>query len=316
MQCFVCEKKKAKLQSSEHGKQTMICSQSCSDSFWVSERLIAQKSIASLLYTDGFRVIAAASCEKKSKGRESEGACGEDSFFISNESILFGVTDGVGGYGGTSGYFARSVTRKLHEMSDQIIEQRKNDKVTPSRDSNNNGLILKGLLDEAHVHSKRKEQLPEGGTTAVIAMVDPTTRMLTAANLGDSGLIVLRRGKILLKTRAQVHNSGAPYQMTNVSDSTDAARRAEIYTHGPLKSGDLILCASDGVWDNLTDEELAKIVAENPVRGVFKSGHKELSKLAERVVNESIDSGRKPDDVTVVVARVYDLNKEQQQTIM
>lgn len=309
--CAVCETRKAKLISQEDGESVLICSQLCSNSFWIAERLRPHQERINGLYEDGFRVIAAPICEKKPGGsdRASEGACGEDSFFISTESLLFGVADGVGGYGGQAGFFARCLTQELLRLSNNIIESRRKSGVLDGAIAENFGteVALKSLIDRAR-NKCRLEGLPEGGSTAVIALVEPKTKRITIANIGDSAAMVLRGNKILIRTLEQMHSGGAPYQLTNTQRGGDTGSEAHVYHYGPLRKGDVIIMGSDGLWDNLNDEEVVSLVTSNRVSGHFKRAYDDLTKVGEVLLKEAIKADRKPDDITIVTARVYNLD--------
>lgn len=301
--CRACLTKQATMYSKDvdGGGSVRICSQLCSDSFWIAER---QRKIQGL-YQDGFRIVAAAACEKKSADRVSEGACGEDSFFISSESLVLGVADGVGGYHGTSGYFARCIMERLEKYANGFyVGKMENDALEPGYDV---GRVLPSIMDQAYKICKQEKSFPPGATTAVLALVDPSNRTLHVCNIGDSGAVVIRDGKVVFMTSAQVHENGAPYQLSNVAGRGDSTAKADQYRWGPLEKGDLIVLASDGIWDNLYPNELMDVIKRNPVDRRFQRGHRDLSDLAQLLVAAALETNRKRDDITLVVGRVYDI---------
>ncbi len=80
---------------------------------------------------------------------------------------------------------------------------------------------------------------------------------LHAANLGDSGFMVLRGGRILFKSVAQTHQFNFPYQIG--AGPSDPPTAAQLYAL-PVQRGDVIVSATDGLWDNLFDMEVAALV--------------------------------------------------------
>ena len=65
-----------------------------------------------------------------------------------------------------------------------------------------------------------------------------------------------------------------------------------------VEVGDIVLLASDGVSDNLYDTELKTIVANAWFQGMSPY------ETSVSIVAKAIEAGRKPDDVSVVVAYV------------
>ena len=69
------------------------------------------------------------------------------------------------------------------------------------------------------------------------------------ANLGDSGLMIMREGARIFRTKEQQHEFDLPYQL-----GTDAKVSAKDATFEQvlIKKGDIVIVASDGLWDNLS----------------------------------------------------------------
>ena len=91
-------------------------------------------------------------------------------------------------------------------------------------------------------------------------------------SLGDSGFVQLRPAAIHHSSNPQTHAFNTPYQLSIVPPRVLALSRA--FGGGPLsdlpsaadvttlsaRHGDVFVLATDGVWDNLSAEEILRIV--------------------------------------------------------
>lgn len=85
------------------------------------------------------------------------------------------------------------------------------------------------------------------------------------ANIGDSGFIVVREGQIIHRSEEQQHYFNTPFQLSlpppgqNVlSDSPESADTLSF----PVRNGDVILAATDGVFDNVPSDLLLDILKD------------------------------------------------------
>ena len=222
-------------------------------------------------------------------GKDPYGAPGgEDAFAYyipSNRrhALLF-VADGVGGvrkkYGVDPGIFSRalaSMTLSLmirnhirrsyvpsYTIPDALIPV-----PSPSKAMN--------VLSQAYAAVQSYDW---GSTTAVLCLVDQDRSVLDAVNVGDSGLIVFRPTetrcqrtgekktelKIVAASVAQELRFNCPRQLAGrrrfgeqfVSEPADG----DVYTV-PLMEGDVIVVASDGIYDNLYPQTIASVVEQS-----------------------------------------------------
>jgi protein phosphatase PTC7 len=175
----------------------------------------------------------------------------------------------------------------------------------------------------------------------LVAVLDDS-QTLHVANLGDSGMMILRPKKkegddfdleVIFRTKEQQHFFNCPFQLG--FPEGDDPRKADSYSI-MCQEEDIIVAATDGVLDNLFDKDIVEVVKaelkkikdwdnEQPML----SGSSPIQRIAveiasaalryaysERdspfVVNavksgiprEQIGSGGKVDDITVVVGRV------------
>lgn len=62
--------------------------------------------------------------------------------------------------------------------------------------------------------------------------------LLRGVNLGDSGFLVIRDSKLLMKTKEQQHEFNFPFQLG--TNSGDRPETADIYKHD-TKEGDIVI---------------------------------------------------------------------------
>ncbi|KAJ3326625.1 hypothetical protein HDU93_002358 [Gonapodya sp. JEL0774] len=179
---------------------------------------------------------------------------GEDAYFRRDDAI--GVADGVGGWHRVQNSNAAMYSRKLMHYSaldigryDEIHDQHDMDayKAVQPRE------VLRRAYDDLN-NDKEKENIL-GSTTALIAIL--RTDRLRVASLGDCALILLRSDGVYFRTEEQQHSFNFPYQLGSGSrDVPDDAEVAEV----DVSEGDIVIVGSDGLFDNLFDEDVVDIV--------------------------------------------------------
>ncbi|CAI5499212.1 unnamed protein product [Closterium sp. Naga37s-1] len=223
---------------------------------------------------------------------------GEDAFFILPDVSALGVADGVGGWadvGVDAGAYARELMGEV-----QAAVRRE----------------PKGCADTLRVltsaHAKTRSQ---GSCTACLVVL--TADRLQAANLGDSGFVVVRNGRIIFKSPPQQHDFNFPFQLG--SDGGDSPSAAEVFSL-PVAAGDVVVLGTDGLFDNVFDSELASTVMHSLLAGREPQHTAEhIATLARTRAQDRIRIspfaraaqeagyryyGGKLDDITVVVAYV------------
>eukprot|EP00741_Cyanophora_paradoxa_P017288 tig00020961_g16698.t1 len=242
---------------------------------------------------------------------------GEDACFQTSDGRGFGVSDGVGGWsfvGIDSGVFSR----QLMLGTKIAIEAGETDPIEALR---------KGL-------SATKAA---GSATATVAVLDG--RNMRTCLLGDSSFILIRNGAVVYRTEEQLHGFNFPFQLGAQAlgqhwDTPEQAIRADFCVY----EDDVVVAATDGLWDNLFDEEVLRIVGttlggeargegtavsgagrvqhrcrgeRRAARRLAEAAHqaagtpRRQSPFAKRAAEHAIRHvGGKMDDVTVVVGRV------------
>ncbi|XP_009600510.1 probable protein phosphatase 2C 55 [Nicotiana tomentosiformis] len=228
---------------------------------------------------------------------------GEDAHFMCTLTQAIGVADGVGGWadlGIDAGLYAREL------MSNSLAAIQEEPK---------GSIDLIRALDKAYVRTKAK-----GSSTACIVAL--TDEGLYAVNLGDSGFMLVRHGYATFKSPAQQHGFNFPYQLdcNNAGDSPSSAMVFKI----AVAPGDVLIAGTDGLFDNLYDEDIKVVVLQSVEAGL--GPQMTAQRIAELAQQRAMDTnksspfsdgaqeagfeyhGGKLDDITVVVS--YIMNNE------
>ncbi|KAI1131268.1 protein serine/threonine phosphatase 2C [Nemania abortiva] len=205
---------------------------------------------------------------QKKRPKSSRLASGQDAFFISRvgdtNAVAFGVADGVGGWeesGVDPADFAHSF---CDYMASAAYEHKSDGSGTP--------LAPRALMQRGYDDVCRDRSIHAGGSTASIAIASEDGK-LEVANLGDSGFVHLRLNAVHTYSEPQTHDFNTPYQLSIVPASMlaraaifggaqlcDYPKDADVTQHN-LKHGDILVLASDGVWDNLFNQEILRIAS-------------------------------------------------------
>ena len=81
---------------------------------------------------------------------------------------------------------------------------------------------------------------------------------LTAANIGDSPNVIRNFGYLILSSKPQQFDFNFPYQLERHGSRSGNPTEADIIKAN-VKTGDFIICGTDGVFDNLFDKDLIGI---------------------------------------------------------
>lgn len=169
-----------------------------------------------------------------------------------------------------------------------------------------------------------------GSTTACMLSISPDGRVGNFLNVGDSGFHIFRPSqdgtrsmRLLAKSEIQQHEFNYPFQLSSWAANVakrDMPSDGERYVHD-LLPGDVILLSSDGVLDNLFDEQIATILdgwggaSAADIAAVIAKRAREcslgdtevtpwtVSLAAERGTTE-VETRGKVDDVTVLAVKV------------
>jgi protein phosphatase PTC7 len=280
---------------------------------------------------------------------------GEDAFFMLSRCRVFGVFDGVGGWqseGVDPGLFSRAFARCT---ADAIEEE------AGGSDGDDQSAGGGGTVDLKRAMTTGLSRVNEIGTStaclvyigsdgklqvsrrrcklarrlllwqfghfslSIRASVAPTLPRddPQAFNVGDSGFRLLRpsqRGLAVEKrSREQQHYFNCPYQLG--TRSRDRPSDGDAYS-ASVRADDLVVLMTDGVSDNLSDEDICEALRSPLAAGEEAAALAQaLASLARTASQQPLGEtpfavsarkqgfsfpGGKPDDVTVLCVRVLD----------
>jgi protein phosphatase PTC7 len=248
----------------------------------------------------------------------------EDAYFIGQGLRALAVADGVGGWA-SMGVDPAAYSTKLTRDMRLLFATRAGRAAVRGKGKH----LAFSLLQSAWERTQRARI--QGSTTAVVCVLeeptDPTApgAILSTVNLGDSGFLVLRGGKLVYASDPQQHAPNTPFQLG--TDSIDTPGDG-VTVRLLVMPGDLIIMGSDGVFDNLYMDQIIAIVANFEADADVNAIAVALAKASSAVAKDDralspfahyIRStkkypnwiGGKLDDITVVVARVARMTAEE-----
>jgi len=228
---------------------------------------------------------------------------------------VIGVADGVGGwraYGVDPGLFSVNLMRNCERLvkAGYFVGSQ------PSK-----------LLEQGFREMQENKQQIIGSSTACLMMLSHTDLKLYTTNIGDSGFLVVRSGEVVHRSQEQQHYFNTPFQLslppTELQSEVlaDRPESADQYEFS-VEDGDVILLATDGIFDNVPDrllvEELAVVQhckdelklqqCANSIALMARKLSRDpkfLSPFSVNALAAGIEAeGGKPDDITVLLATV------------
>ena len=160
-------------------------------------------------------------------------------------------------------------------------------KKSPPRSSSSSSPSSSLFVDPKAVltvgHSRTTAQ---GSATACVLSLDPRTGELAAANLGDSGFVIVGgggggsngsgssggggssevAGRVAFKSPQQQHGFNFPFQLGAAGSASDSPADAEEFLL-PTSPGDVVVVGTDGLFDNVFADEVARLASLSKARG-------------------------------------------------
>ncbi|AIN99077.1 hypothetical protein LPMP_252140 [Leishmania panamensis] len=235
--------------------------------------------------------------------------CGEDSFFVANNYKVIGVADGVGGWR-SEGVDPSLFANALMENAKLFAETHRGE-CDPEK-----------ILDAAYTKVVKDGVVKVGSSTACVATLrkeDDGSHTLDVANLGDSGVMVVRNRDLHFRVHEKVHGFNAPFQLAVLprsmvgrafSDRVQDCVRESVQ----VQEGDVIVMGTDGLFDNRFNSELAadagwigKVeespIAKIPLVGFLLSGiladekieYIDPYRVAQRIITDAYKTSVNPE---------------------
>ncbi len=234
---------------------------------------------------------------------------GEDAYFINDDKRVVGIADGVGGWA-ARGIDPGIYSRELMNFANIAVE---------------NDEMLDPLQILVRAHSQTTSL---GSSTALVIHIDAVKKTLHAANIGDSGFKIVRNfDRLVLSSTPQQHDFNFPYQLEHATSKNGNSPTEADIIKTAVKVGDFMICGTDGVFDNLFDEDLLAISKSfqrsfvnivNPERmknfaidkNVMKEIRNMLNKFAFAIAKAASRNGNDPDYVSpfTIEGRKYGYN--------
>lgn len=209
-------------------------------------------------------------------------------------AVAFAVADGVGGWEESRvdpGDFSHGLCSYMAESA-----------LAWDTSSVNKQLRAKQLLQMGYDRVNADQFIRAGASTASVGVARDDGRV-ELANLGDSGSVLLRSAAVHQYSVPQTHGFNTPYQLSIIPPRMRAQAaifggayledypRDAAVTDLHMQHGDVLMLASDGVFDNLNNQDILKLVTRQMVltgawtldeSGGIKASNDGLGKLTKR----------------------------------
>ena len=170
------------------------------------------------------------------------------------------------------------------------------------------GMTPKQVLETAFdrlvidLRAKVDKNLSRGGaSTAISIFIEKATGKLKCANIGDSCFMVFSKGKrgnwkSIFKSETECYKYNFPYEFS-VPPSGEIEEYLIKITELELQllKGDIVLIMSDGVSDNIFEEEIADVITEtlsNPTENLAEALAENIAFEALKLSKLDWDTGR------------------------
>ncbi|KAG4159779.1 hypothetical protein ERO13_D02G195800v2 [Gossypium hirsutum] len=225
-------------------------------------------------------------------------AGGEDAYFIACQNWL-GVADGVGQWS-FEGISVGVYAKELMENCERIVSDRNGVPITDPVE----------ILNRAAANTQSC-----GSSTVLVAYFDD--QALHVANIGDSGFMIIRNGAVFKRSSPMVYELAFPVQIARGDQPSDFV---EVYKVD-LYEKDVIITATDGLFDNLYERDIVSIVSKSlqeslrpqEIAELLATRAQEVGQLSlvRSPLSDEVQAagyvgyrGGKLDDVTVIVSLV------------
>jgi len=212
----------------------------------------------------------------------------------SHDVVYMGVADGVGSWR-EYGVDPREFSNRLMEECDNLLLNTVSEDTIHNKCKNKHGHALNRIITPSDVLAQAYENVKEeniiGSSTACVALFDGSSHQLHFSNLGDSGIIVLRHIdsdvagtlkrdrrtprlerksdlRVAFVSQQQLKSFNHPFQLgwtgEDIINGENSFKTACdcCSTSIHVRRGDIIIMATDGLFDNVDIDEIAQIALE------------------------------------------------------
>ncbi len=263
------------------------------------ERLYVGKKDAELdHYTTSLGQVAAATVvDPHKKGPNEDSAA---IILVNDNCLILVVADGVGGMVGA---------RRASNLTVETIR-----KSVKGLDETTGSSLRTAILDGIEAANQKILELGTG-SASTLALAEIGPNYVRTYHVGDSILLICgQRGRLKMITtphspvgfamEAGLLDESEAMQhaelnlIFNVLGSTDM--RIEIGSETPLAPYDTLLLASDGLTDNVMQDEITRAIRSGPI----DVGLQKLTDVVRRrMANDDASKPSKPDDYTAIIFR-------------
>jgi serine/threonine protein phosphatase PrpC len=215
----------------------------------------------------------------------------EDSLFIytKDDHILFGVSDGAGGH--PRGADASAIASQ--HIVKYFVEEKNPNFIEIIEKINDDVLSLKAgahaTLSLGHIH-QNKFRSYSVGDSEIIYWNSQGKELYSNVPHSEVGYLI--QGGHL--DQSESLDDPNRYLVTNLIG--DSSIRIESASRIELKKGHTIVVGSDGLFDNLSHDELSSLISG----GSFEESFKKLCDICEK---QDPESWKKDDDISFIVVR-------------
>ncbi|MDO4768935.1 MAG: serine/threonine-protein phosphatase [Brachymonas sp.] len=220
-------------------------------------------------------------------------------YCYTRDAALFVLADGMGGH--AEGEVAAQLA--LQTMAAQFQQQAQPTVKKPAE------FLAESLLAAHHciVRYAGERGLPDTPRTTLVAALVQNGHAMWV-HCGDSRLYVVREGKVLLRTRDHSYMEQGEFFAANVENiyrsvlftclGSPSRPIFDVSLPMRLRQKDRIMLCSDGLWGNLSDEE---------IQGYLADVDRPLSTGLPEMVEEALRRGGDTCDNTTVLAMGWDM---------
>lgn len=227
----------------------------------------------------------------------------EDACFVLLPDRVYVLADGVGG--GNSGEIASRTA--VSEIANYVVEH----PISRMMDRYEIVGYLKKAIDKANTKiytmARTYEENSGMATTTVVLYVRRGKAYI--GNVGDSRAYLYRKGELTQLTEDHTYvNSLVKAGILSREEAEHDERKNVIikalgaepqvepdFFQVDIKVGDILLCCSDGLYDELTDEEIIRCIKKN----------ESMTDLAKELVEKANDNGGR-DNITIISLKVME----------